>query len=192
MQAPPKTLQNIDDLITPRPHEVAPCVYFLCDGEDVVYVGKSTSVYERVRNHIRDNEKGGDSAKTFERWFYIRIPPERLDAAEQAWIAFLQPRYNKTPIHSLDHVKRPDSRHCFSWCPACTRSWVQKRAVYEEPRKRILALTSDEAAKMISFTPIEWMKLLDMGAGPRSILVGSKRLWRVDDLESWLSAFETK
>lgn len=63
-------------------------VYFLISGSEVIYVGKSLHVMERIANHIRN----GDIS--FEAFHYIRVSPERLNAVEWAYIKAFKPRMN--------------------------------------------------------------------------------------------------
>ncbi|MPY70858.1 MAG: helix-turn-helix domain-containing protein [Alphaproteobacteria bacterium] len=63
-------------------------VYFLCSAEEVVYVGKSTEVYERISNHAREGKR------RFSRVFMLSCAPRDLDYLERRYIAKFQPRYN--------------------------------------------------------------------------------------------------
>ncbi len=71
-------------------------VYFLVDAEEVVYVGQSVSVHGRVSDHI------GDGVKRFDRALAIHVPPEDLDATENAFIRALKPRYNRRSTKPCD------------------------------------------------------------------------------------------
>lgn len=68
-----------------------PCVYFLCLGNEVVYVGQSIALHGRVHEH-------GHSI-TFDRVFYMPV----LDAdvqnilfVESAFIRMLNPKHNRS------------------------------------------------------------------------------------------------
>jgi hypothetical protein len=65
-----------------------PCIYFLCQGNDVVYVGKSTNLAARLPQHPAD--------KVFDRVFYLIVRLEELDRIEGEYIRALSPRYNGT------------------------------------------------------------------------------------------------
>lgn len=81
---------------------VGPCVYFLFDGDEVVYVGESfDSLAERVYCHRR-------SGKAFDRIGYIDAPAKAVErlALERHWMETLRPKYNgeihtrpKAPSH---------------------------------------------------------------------------------------------
>ena len=81
-------------LIAPVPVEVPDgvlCgVYFLLDGEEVVYVGQSVNVYARVANHRE--------SKRFATAICIPVPRDELDAVESAFIRRLRPRLNKSGL----------------------------------------------------------------------------------------------
>jgi hypothetical protein len=63
-----------------------PGVYFLCHGEQVVYVGQSINVFGRVGAHIGN--------KTFDRVYFVRVPESDLNFVEGRLIEQLAPRYN--------------------------------------------------------------------------------------------------
>lgn len=67
-----------------------PGVYFLCDGNEVVYVGQSTNVVYRVATHIMEGKKRFDHHRVF----YVPCHPEALDKLEQQFIVQLNPKYN--------------------------------------------------------------------------------------------------
>jgi hypothetical protein len=61
-------------------------VYFLCKGEDVVYVGQAQEIMARVGAHV--------SFKEFDRVYYTPVPKSDLSDVETAFIHALRPRYN--------------------------------------------------------------------------------------------------
>lgn len=63
-----------------------PGVYFLFDGENLVYVGQSACPECRVRSHRR--------SKTFDRAFVLRCPKSELDSTEAYFIGLFSPKYN--------------------------------------------------------------------------------------------------
>lgn len=72
------------------------CIYFLCrvdvDGNsNVVYVGQSENVHQRLVEHMR--------TKIFDQVFYLRVQGNKMNKIEEALIAYLKPEYN---IKSLD------------------------------------------------------------------------------------------
>ena len=60
-------------------------VYFLLDGEEVVYVGQAVNVHARISQH-RD--------KSFSRYAFVPCPRECLDKLESLYIHCLRPRLN--------------------------------------------------------------------------------------------------
>ncbi|EET8237114.1 hypothetical protein FC219_002277 [Escherichia coli] len=76
------------------PHEIAATalpwkhatgVYFLLDGDDVVYVGQSRNVYSRISSH---------PAKNFNRYAFVPCAVEALDKLESLYIHLLRPKLN--------------------------------------------------------------------------------------------------
>ena len=65
-------------------------IYFLCDGQDVVYVGQSVSALGRVATHLAER------IKEFlpERVFFLPCPAEDLTRIENHYIRLLRPKYN--------------------------------------------------------------------------------------------------
>lgn len=66
-------------------------VYFLCDGDEVVYVGQSTNIPARIGTHIHHR------ARTFDhdRVFCLGVPRGHLDRVEAELIDQLRPKYNR-------------------------------------------------------------------------------------------------
>lgn len=75
-------------------------IYFLFDGEDIVYVGQSTEVELRIQKHRKEGRKKFDS------WNFIECPATWLDDMETDCIIHFDPKYNK----SLPRNKRFISR----------------------------------------------------------------------------------
>lgn len=66
-----------------------PCVYFLCLGRNVQYVGQSVNLLSRVGQHAAD-------AKEFDRVFFIPVSRPSLSRVEAAFIRLLHPPLNGT------------------------------------------------------------------------------------------------
>ncbi len=62
-------------------------IYFLLDGEQVVYVGQTLSISSRIYDHHR-------SSKKFNRFAWVRCKPELLNDWEGYYIGSLLPKYN--------------------------------------------------------------------------------------------------
>jgi hypothetical protein len=67
------------------PWEAATGVYFLIEGDEVVYVGQSVNVYARIAQH---------AAKIFDRYAFIPCSVDALDRLESLYIHFLRPKLN--------------------------------------------------------------------------------------------------
>lgn len=80
----PKALEEIEELVeVPAMHP--PGVYFLCQENQVVYVGQSNNPSARIAQHQAD--------KQFNRVFMI--PTNNLDVVETMYIKKFKPKYNK-------------------------------------------------------------------------------------------------
>lgn len=60
-------------------------VYFLIDGNEVVYVGQSVNVFSRINSH---------KDKKFDRYAYVNCDQSMMDRLESLYIHFLQPKLN--------------------------------------------------------------------------------------------------
>lgn len=87
-------LPSTDEAIRPK-HMLRskPSVYFLMDGDRVVYVGKSTDLPLRIATHSK-SEMEWTSASHF------HCDAGLLNIAEMEFIARLRPRYNKAGVSS--------------------------------------------------------------------------------------------
>ncbi len=63
------------------------CVYFLFDGDELVYIGKTTNLYYRIGQHVADGYKKFDRFEVFE--------TDDQDRLEEFLIRLLKPKYNK-------------------------------------------------------------------------------------------------
>lgn len=70
------------------PFRIIPsCVYFLCDGKKILYVGQSKNLHSRLSQHIEDG-------KRFNRVLYFYVQPNELDSVELKLIKALRPPLN--------------------------------------------------------------------------------------------------
>jgi predicted GIY-YIG superfamily endonuclease len=69
------------------PTQSSPCVYFLIDGVDIVYVGQSKNLSTRIISHKKD--------KNFTRVIYMVVAENDLDKVERFYEEELLPKYNK-------------------------------------------------------------------------------------------------
>ena len=63
-------------------------VYFLFDGDELVYVGKSTNLFARIGTHV------AEGFKKFDRFEFYETDDQ--DRMEEFFIRLLRPKYNKT------------------------------------------------------------------------------------------------
>lgn len=63
-------------------------IYFLFDGNELVYVGRAINVYHRVHTHVTEGRK------SFDQWAYVDCPVDKLDDLEAAYISEFRPKYN--------------------------------------------------------------------------------------------------
>ena len=91
IKAPPE-IREITGLRKIPQGDYAPCVYFLCKNDAVVYVGQSISVANRISAHIRD--------KDFDEVYLVHVPKIMLTKVEAAMIRHLQPPLNGNPPSS--------------------------------------------------------------------------------------------
>lgn len=87
MAVPPPPLRALADWLLDVPEFG---VYFLLDGEEVVYVGQSHCVNARVRQHQ------SEGAKRFDRAVWLSVPEKLLWDIEDAFISVFRPKYNRT------------------------------------------------------------------------------------------------
>jgi len=65
-------------------------IYFLCKNKEIVYIGKSLNITQRIGIHLFENEKDFDEV------FYILYKKNTLDIIEFSLIRHFQPKYNLT------------------------------------------------------------------------------------------------
>lgn len=82
---------------TPAP-KTGTGVYFLFQGDQIVYVGQTRSIAERIGQHIK--------TKAFDSFAWIEVPKDRLEAVERAYINSLRPPLNKTTSGTVRLVHR--------------------------------------------------------------------------------------
>lgn len=96
---PPDAIANVPGLRQIPREPVQPGVYFLCDGDRVIYVGQSTRPMTRLENHYWEGKR------SFDRIYLLPVPESELNNVEAAFIKHLQPetqggiRSGKKPAH---------------------------------------------------------------------------------------------
>lgn len=63
-------------------------IYFLFDGNEVVYVGQSVNILARINVHLAQEKKA------FDAFAFVEYPQDVLNEVEAAYIVKLCPRYN--------------------------------------------------------------------------------------------------
>lgn len=92
-------------------------VYFLFDGDELVYVGESGDIYGRVQSHRAVAQTGG---KKFDHAAFMEYPAEQRKKVEASYIRKYRPKYNfvhkpwvfasKAPRGNTDKVMAPAGR----------------------------------------------------------------------------------
>lgn len=70
-------------------------IYFLIQDGEVVYVGQSIDVLNRVAEHAA-------GPKQFDRYYYIEVEPQHLNTVEADYIVTLGPKYNGCNLPSYE------------------------------------------------------------------------------------------
>jgi hypothetical protein len=96
----PSALKSLANLSASYPPAVCG-IYFLCKGEEVVYVGKSRNVFGRATGHRSSNVFGratrNQDRKDYDRWYWVPVSRQKLNEVERRWITELKPLYNLGP-----------------------------------------------------------------------------------------------
>jgi hypothetical protein len=82
---PPAAIQNLPNLQQPPKWGFQPGVYFLCKGDEVVYVGQSVAPAGRIATHAQN------PYKDFDRVYLLPVPESELNDVEGAFIRHLEP-----------------------------------------------------------------------------------------------------
>ena len=93
-----------------------PGVYFLVQGDEVVYVGQSLNVMQRVATHVTNRRNGDPIA--FDSASWVSVPRSDLDDVESAFFWLLSPRHNGFPAPGLKRMSRVEARRIarrFGW-----------------------------------------------------------------------------
>lgn len=90
----PLCLRGLDGLQSSMLPPRVSGVYFLCQGDDVLYIGQSVDIHARVLEHR--------ATKQFDRMFFWPTPASELDRVEGALIRILKPVLNGNPGPATD------------------------------------------------------------------------------------------
>ena len=83
----PEEISGISELKECLFQIISSCVYFLCDGKQILYIGQSKNLYSRLSQHVEDG-------KRFKRVLYFYVQPNELDSVEYKLIKALRPPLN--------------------------------------------------------------------------------------------------
>lgn len=121
--AKPLTKEEIDKL--KQPVSARRGIYFLYNGDDIVYVGQSVNVDSRIGTHLTEGVKTFDS-------YAVHLAPKEITATqltrtEYYYISTLKPKYNKAGIYSKQEKfieqeqklkqKEADEKHLIGFMP---------------------------------------------------------------------------
>jgi hypothetical protein len=148
-------LEDVISLSRPIEDVFAPGLYFLFQGDRLVYIGQSNSVPSRIAQHIMEG------IKDFDRFTSVTIADRRrrLDL-EKDLVASYRPYYNVTPLAEMPHLIRysqveiPDEiRKKYPWGNFIKRHkipyeyndqrdpYVRKAAIYEAIKNELEQLS---------------------------------------------------
>lgn len=96
-------------------------IYFLFNGDSLVYIGKSTSLLTRIGTHTTD--KAFDSVK------YISVEKEEQDKLELALIKTFKPKYNTQKVSPIN-IEEKDLLIKYSIKDAIINAIVRSLPVY--------------------------------------------------------------
>lgn len=78
-------------------YEMKPCIYFLISGSEIVYVGQTLSLPNRLLRHKKDKE--------FDSYYAYECEKEDMNELECHFIIKFKPRYNKLlPMESNEYL----------------------------------------------------------------------------------------
>lgn len=105
----PLELQFIKELyVLPETVASTPAgVYFLCDEREIVYIGQSLNVGDRIQAHRSEKKK------VFDRVFFITCHISQLCDFERSLIRRFKPKYNAQPY--IKEVNGKDETHLSSF-----------------------------------------------------------------------------
>lgn len=176
---PPRAPSAISRLapLKPLDREGVCGVYFLCLGDEVVYVGSSINVPARVAQHAKD--------KTYDRVYMLPVPRESLRDTEGAFIRMLRPKGNGstgTPTGS-----RPDGEILAPILTANTEKKEQPR--FRSGGERLLRTPEVLSRTGMGRTTL-WRKARDGSFPQPRQITGNTIGWLESEVEAWLAGLE--
>lgn len=121
----PKTFQDLmsDKKVKPLPMAVTG-VYFLIKNNEVVYVGQSTNVLNRIQGH---------KDKDYDQAFYIECEKDSLLELETKYIIAFTPKMNKTLLSEI-HM---NYHRLFCRCPSYRTDEAAEKYGYKNKQELI-------------------------------------------------------
>lgn len=144
---PPSTISNVPGLQQIPKSGYQPGVYFLCKGEQVVYVGQSVHPAARIATH------DASTTKDFDRVYLLPVPQSELDDTESAFIKLLHPpqqggvRLGNPPAAPRGRTPARDVFARFGFDAEGTRTEVAARLGKRE-QKAYLARTANDSSRL--------------------------------------------
>lgn len=83
---------NFDDLPKFEKIEIKVGIYFLLKNNEIVYVGKTINLEQRIMSHQMNNKKD------FDNFLFFKVDSEKLDLCERYFINKLKPIYNNDSL----------------------------------------------------------------------------------------------
>jgi len=83
---------NLNELKKYNKHEFLTGIYFLLKNDEIVYVGKTINLYDRIMVHQKQNVKDFDS------YLFLEVDNKKLNLSERYFINKLKPIYNNDPL----------------------------------------------------------------------------------------------
>lgn len=161
-------------------------VYFLLEGNEVVYVGQAISVLRRVAEHL------ADPSKKFDRFSWINIDPGLLNVTEQFYISKLVPRYNSCSLSRAARsaaAKMPPAGDKAVHVQPLPHEEQPKRPEHRSDGKTVVNLMTTEEAS--AYTGVSAGTLAGWRynkKGPPFVKLGGKILYRQREVDEWIDA----
>jgi hypothetical protein len=96
----PTELSSVKDLykLPVGLYSTPPGIYFLCLGNEIVYIGQSVNIAGRVRDHRMDKTKSFDAV------YFLPCYKNNLDSLERKFIKYFKPKHNTLLVHSEEKL----------------------------------------------------------------------------------------
>jgi len=101
-------------------------IYFLLNKTEIVYIGQSKHILNRIFAHYKDPNK------IFNKYFYVEVDKDKLDKTEAEYIIKFTPKYNKDfPIS--DTIKNINQiKHLLNLPAPIIKCWIKFKEIIPE------------------------------------------------------------